>query len=38
MHIVGQDGEWRIEGKGAEHAKLAFARVVGDQLKYEVGV
>jgi len=38
MRIVGQDGEWRIEGKRAERAKLAFARIVGDQLKYEVAV
>jgi len=38
MRIVEQNGEWRIEGKSAEHAKLAFARVIGDQLKYEVAV
>jgi hypothetical protein len=38
MRIVGQDGNWQIEGEGAEHATLAFARIVGDQLKYEVGV
>jgi hypothetical protein len=34
MRIVGQDGNWRIEGEGAEHATLAFARIVDDQLKY----
>jgi len=38
IRIVGQDGNWRIEGEGAEHAKLAFARMVGAQLEYEVGV
>ena len=37
MRIVGQDGNWRIEGEGAERAKLAFARRVGERLEYEVG-
>lgn len=37
MRIVGQDGNWRIEGDGAERAKLAFARRVGERLEYEVG-
>jgi hypothetical protein len=36
MRIVGEDGNWQIEGKGADHAKLAFARQVGDRLEYEV--
>ena len=36
MRIVGQANNWRIVGKNAEHAKLAFARIVGDELKYEV--
>ena len=36
MHIVGEDGNWRIEGEGAEHAKLAFARLIGDRLEYEI--
>jgi hypothetical protein len=38
MRIAGQDGNWRIEGEGAEHAKLAFARMVDGQIEYEVGV
>jgi hypothetical protein len=38
MRIVGQDGNWRIEGDSAERAKLAFAHRVGDRLEYEVGV
>ncbi len=38
MRIVGQDGEWLIEGKGAEHAKLAFAHRVGKRLEYQVGM
>jgi len=37
MRIVGQDGNWRIEGEGAEHAKLALAQKVGERLEYEVG-
>jgi hypothetical protein len=36
MRVVDHDGKWRIEGPEAERAKLAFARVVGDRLKYEV--
>jgi hypothetical protein len=36
MRLVDQNGKWRIEGPGAERAKLAFARVVGDRLEYEV--
>ncbi len=37
MCIVGQGGNWHIEGEGAENARLAFARMVGDRLEYEVG-
>ena len=36
MRLVDHDGKWRIEGLGAERAKLAFATVVGDRLEYEV--
>jgi hypothetical protein len=36
MRIVGEDGNWRIEGEGAEHAKLAFARKIGDRLEYDI--
>ena len=36
MRIVGQDGKWRIEGEGAERAKLAFAQRVGDRIEYEI--
>ena len=36
MSVV-QDGEsWRIVGKGSERAALAFAKVVGDRLVYEL--
>jgi hypothetical protein len=37
MRIVGQDNNWHIEGEGADNAKLAFARIVGDRLEYEIG-
>ena len=36
MRLVDHGGKWRIEGPGSERAKLAFARVVGDRLEYEV--
>jgi hypothetical protein len=36
MRVVGRDGKWRIEGPGAERAKLAFAKVAGDGLEYEL--
>jgi len=38
MRLVDCDGKWRIEGRGAERAKLAFAISVGDRLEYEVEV
>jgi hypothetical protein len=37
MHVVEQDGKWRIEGFGAEHAHLAFAKLAGDRIEYEFG-
>lgn len=36
MRMVERDGRWRIEGPGAERAHLAFAKVAGDHLEYEV--
>jgi hypothetical protein len=38
LRIVGQKGNFRIEGEGAERAKLAVAHRVGDRIEYEVGV
>ena len=38
MQIVNRHGEWRIEGAGAERAVLAFAKVAGDQVVYEVSI
>ena len=35
--VIERDGQWRIEGAGAERARLAFARAAGDHLEYEVG-
>jgi hypothetical protein len=36
MRLVREEDTWRIVGEGAERAKLAFAQVVGDRLKFEV--
>jgi hypothetical protein len=36
MGLVEHNGTWRIEGPGAERAKLAFAKVVSERLEYEV--
>jgi hypothetical protein len=36
LRLVDHNGTWQIEGAGAERAKLAFAKVVGDRLEYEV--
>lgn len=36
MRVVEQDGNWRIEGSGAERAQLAFAKITGDCLDYEL--
>ena len=36
MRVVNLDGQWQVEGPGAERAVLAFAKVAGDHLKYEV--
>jgi len=36
MRLVGHDGQWRIEGPGADRAKLAFAKIAGDGLEYEI--
>jgi hypothetical protein len=36
MRLVNHDGKWRIEGPGAERAKLAFAKVAGDRLEYDL--
>jgi len=38
MRVVNHDGQWRIEGPGAERAVLAFAKAAGDHLEYEVDV
>ena len=36
MRLVEYGGSWRIEGRGAERAKVAFAKIAGDRLEYEV--
>jgi hypothetical protein len=36
MCVVNYAGKYRIEGRGSQRAKLAFAKVVGDHLEYEM--
>jgi hypothetical protein len=36
MRVVNHNGHWRIEGPGAERARVAFAKTTGDHLQYEV--
>jgi hypothetical protein len=36
MRLVNQKGEWRIAGEGKERARIAYARLEGDQLVYVV--
>jgi hypothetical protein len=36
MKVAGDGSEWRIEGKGCERARLAFANLVGDSLTFTI--
>ena len=36
LQVVEHDGHWRIEGPGAERARLAFAKVAGEHLEYQL--
>lgn len=36
MCVIERNGQWQVEGPGAERAKLAFAKAAGDHLEYEV--
>jgi len=36
MKLVENGGQWRIEGPGAENARIAFAEKKGDRLVYEL--
>lgn len=36
MSIVRDDGSWRIEGEGAKHAVLAYARNIDGIFDYEL--
>ena len=38
MNVVHNNGQWKIEGPGAERAVLAFARAAGDHLEYEIDI
>ena len=35
LQLVKQGGSWKVVGDGCERATIAFARLVGDALKYE---
>jgi hypothetical protein len=34
MRLVCEDGKWRIQGKGNERAKVAYAKLAGDDIHY----
>jgi hypothetical protein len=36
MELVSDDGGWRIEGPGSQRASVAYARLDGDQLVYDI--
>ena len=36
MKVIGDGNRWRIEGKGKERARLAFATLVGDELAFTI--
>lgn len=36
MSVIERDGHWHITGPGAERARLAFARLAGDHLVYDL--
>jgi hypothetical protein len=36
MRITGHGGEWRIEGDGAERARLAYARLDDGKVVFDV--
>jgi len=36
MKLVADGAGWRIEGAGSERARLAYARLDGDQVVYEI--
>ncbi|MGE5436642.1 MAG: hypothetical protein ACM3O3_05390 [Syntrophothermus sp.] len=37
MELVNKDGVWEIEGEGKENARIAFAELVNNKLKYTIG-
>lgn len=36
MRVVRHGGTWRVEGPGADNAVVAFARLTGDRIEYEL--
>jgi hypothetical protein len=37
MRLVPDGNSWRVEGPGSERARVAYARLDGDRVVYEVG-
>jgi hypothetical protein len=37
MRLVPDGKSWRIEGPGSERARVAYARLDGEKVTYEVG-
>ena len=36
MQLIQEGGTWRVEGKGSERARVAYARADGDEIVYRV--
>jgi hypothetical protein len=36
LNLINAEGTWRIEGKGSERARIAYAVLVNDTLTYEI--
>ena len=36
MNLISDGGSWRIEGKGSERARVAYAVLVDDKVVYEI--
>jgi hypothetical protein len=36
MKLVNHDGKWKIEGPGKERARVAYAKITGNEIAYEI--
>jgi hypothetical protein len=36
MKLVNHDGKWKIEGPGKERARVAYAKIIGNEIAYEI--